>query len=249
MAEEQRDDACASTSPREKMRGREVAEETRNGLSLAGQDDKHQPEGRLSCTENRQAKIHPTDSQPNGSEEITCRAHNNQIKLFPIFKQSTVTEETKRLVEIEQNQPSGRKTVNIWSLKELCERNLKSTSRMVKSLSEICREIVRNSLHRNRDTQKRKEKLREDCWECGPGIHGEDKESYLIGSDVVALFPSIKSMSTGLIVRNRVEKSSLKFPGFNHRQGARYIKMNKKYTGDLQGLRSVLPRRKELLLA
>ena len=130
------------------------------------------------------------------------------------------------MVENEQNQPSGRYTVKISSLKELCERSLKSTSRMVKSLSEICREWVRNSLPRKVDTPKRKEKLREDCWECGPGIHGEDRESYIIGSDVVALFPSIKSMSTGLIVRHRVEKSSLKFPGFNYRQGARYIKMN-----------------------
>ena len=67
----------------------------------------------------------------------------------------------------------------------------------------------------------------------------------VIGSDVVALFPSIKSKSTGLIVRKRVEKSTLKFPGFKYRQGARYIVMNEKYTGDLQGLRSILPRRRK----
>ena len=62
---------------------------------------------------------------------------------------------------------------------------------------------------------------------------------------MVALFPSIKARSTGLIVRKRVEKTSLKFPGFNHKHGARYIVMNRHYTGDLQGIASVLPRRKK----
>ena len=61
----------------------------------------------------------------------------------------------------------------------------------------------------------------------------------------MALFPSIKSRSTGLIVRKRVEKTSLKFPGFNHKHGARYIVMNKNYTGDLHGLANILPRRKK----
>ena len=110
LAEEQREAACASTSPREKNRGGEAAEKPRNGLSLAKEDGRHQPEGRSSFKENRQAEIHPTDSQPNRSEEITCRAHNSQKKLFPIFKQSAVTGETKSLVENEQIQPSGRYT-------------------------------------------------------------------------------------------------------------------------------------------
>ena len=78
-----------------------------------------------------------------------------------------------------------------------------------------------------------KEKLKENCDRCGPGIYDEDKESYLIGSDVLALFPSIKSRNTGIIVRKRVEKTSLKFPGFNTRHGLRYIQMNKHLTGDL----------------
>ena len=73
---------------------------------------------------------------------------------------------------------------------------MKQTSRLVRSLYDICSGIVRNLLCRKVDPQKTKEKLKKDCEECGPGIHDEDKESYIIGSDVVALFPSIKSRST-----------------------------------------------------
>ena len=116
---------------------------------------------------------------------------------------------------------------------------------MTKTLKEICSEILRNMLCGKVDPQATKEKLKECCDECGPGLYDEDKESYVIGSDVVALFPSIKSKSTGLIIRRRVEKSSLKFPGFNYRQGARYILMNRKYTGDLTGIASILPWRRK----
>ena len=61
----------------------------------------------------------------------------------------------------------------------------------------------------------------------------------------MALFPSIKSRNTGVIVRRRVEKTTLKFPGFNYRHGLRYIKMNKHLTGDLQKIRHLLPRRRK----
>ena len=105
---------------------------------------------------------------------------------------------------------------------------------------------MRNSLCGKVDSQSTKELLKEDCHECGCGLYDEDKESYIIGSDVVALFPSIKSKSTGIIIRRRVEKSSLKFPGFNYRQGARYIVMNRNYTGDLHGIANILPRRRKL---
>ena len=62
---------------------------------------------------------------------------------------------------------------------------------------------------------------------------------------MVALFPSIKSKSTGLIVRKRVEISPLEFKGFNWKQGARYIVMNRHLTSDLQELWGVLPYRRK----
>ena len=68
----------------------------------------------------------------------------------------------------------------------------------------------------------------------------------MIGSDVVALFASIKSRNIGIIVRRRVEKTSMKFPGFNTRHGLRYIKMKMKHlTGDLTGIRHLLPMRRK----
>ena len=62
---------------------------------------------------------------------------------------------------------------------------------------------------------------------------------------MVALFPIIKSRNTGMIVRKRVEKTTLKFPGFNYKHGLRYIKMNQNMTGDLSSLRFLLPRRRK----
>ena len=118
-------------------------------------------------------------------------------------------------------------------------------STTVRSLYDITSEIVRDLLCGNVDTHATKMKLREDCDECGPGIHDEDRDSYIIGSDVVALFPSIKSLTTGRIIRKRVEGSSLRFPGFNYKQGARYIVMNKHLTGNLAPLRNILPRRRK----
>ena len=84
------------------------------------------------------------------------------------------------------------------------------------------------------------------CENCGPGVSEEELEICLIGSDVVALFPSIKSKNTGKIVRKRVERSPLKFKGFNFKHGARYIAMNKKYTSDLHELWGVLPYRRKV---
>ena len=80
-----------------------------------------------------------------------------------------------------------------------------------------------------------------ECTDCGEGLYWEDHEVCLLGLDVVALFPSMKSLTTGRIVRDHVLRSPLKIEGFNWRQGARYIVVNKRYTGDLKCLWNVLP--------
>ena len=59
--------------------------------------------------------------------------------------------------------------------------------------------------------------------------------------DVVALLPSMQSATTGRIVREHVLKSPLKIDGFDWKQGARYIMVNKNYTGNLKCLWNVLP--------
>ena len=176
---------------------------------------------------------------PSPCTDLSCKRPK---RLYPIFKQQ---EEPVRTIRLEEpTQPVGR-TRSPPSLKDMCEEHLKITSRMVKSLKEICSEKIRDILCEKVDTQETKELLKVDCKECGPGLFDEDRESYIIGSDVVALFPSIKSRTTGLIIRRRVERTTLQFPGFNYRQGARYIVMNRHYTGDLQGLANILPRRRK----
>ena len=167
-------------------------------------------------------------------------------KYFSVFdkmkKSSPKRLETEEEKPIEKHAP---KSLKIMCEEMLPEIEMPETTREKISLQQICRENLRELLCRAVDTPETKESLKRDCHECGRGIWDEDKESYIIGSDVVALFPSIKSRSTGMIVRKRVEKTTLKFPGFNYRHGLRYIRMNRNLTGDLSALRFLLPRRRK----
>ena len=95
------------------------------------------------------------------------------------------------------------------------------------------------------DSENIMQRLGEDCEECGPGISARELDVCVLGNDVVALFPNIKSKNTGIIVRKRIEKSPLRIEGFDYRRGARYIVMNRKYTSDLHELWGVLPYRRK----
>ena len=61
----------------------------------------------------------------------------------------------------------------------------------------------------------------------------EEEEIYLIGCDVVALFPSLMSRNTGIIVREQVEKSDMVVEGANYKQVAKYVRIGKDLTGPL----------------
>ena len=54
-------------------------------------------------------------------------------------------------------------------------------------------------------------KLKNNCSHCGPGIEPEEPEYSLIGSDVKALFPSIKSANTGKSIREAVANCPTKW--------------------------------------
>ena len=84
-------------------------------------------------------------------------------------------------------------------------------------------------------------KMEQECEDCGDGVYWEDQDICLLGLDVVALFPSMQSVTTGRIVRQHVLRSPLKIEGFDWRQGARYIVVNRRYTGDLKCLWNILP--------
>ena len=71
----------------------------------------------------------------------------------------------------------------------------------------------------------------------------EDYSLCIIGNDVISLFPSLDSITTGKIVREEVARSTMKIEGFNTRLGLRYIAMNEEYTSDLGPLRRLLPTR------
>ena len=89
------------------------------------------------------------------------------------------------------------------------------------------------------------EELRTNCNECGPGIlEFEQPELCLIGNDVKALFPSIKSKNTGRIIREAVEKTTMEFEGFDQQKALAYIVMNRELTSDLEELEHLLPTRK-----
>ena len=65
----------------------------------------------------------------------------------------------------------------------------------------------------------------------------------IIGNDVILLFSSLDSTTTGRIVREETMMSTMEIEGFNTRLGLKYIVMNKKYTSDLEPLRRLLPTR------
>ena len=65
-----------------------------------------------------------------------------------------------------------------------------------------------------------------------------------MGSDVVALYPSLTARRTGEIVQRRVLKSELKFPRFCADRGLLYIKFNEDKTGDLEVVRALYPERR-----
>ena len=87
------------------------------------------------------------------------------------------------------------------------------------------------------------ETVRTDCDGCGRGWVREDYSLCIIGNDVISLFPSLDSITTGKIVREEVARSTIEIEGFNTRLGLRYIAMNEEYTSDLGPLRRLLPTR------
>ena len=82
-----------------------------------------------------------------------------------------------------------------------------------------------------------------ECDECGTSGVREDYTVTVIGNDVISLFPSLDSVNTGKIVREEVEKSTIKIDGFNERLGLRYIVTNREYRGDLEPIEELLPTR------
>ena len=70
-------------------------------------------------------------------------------------------------------------------------------------------------------------------------------ELVMIGADVKALFPSIKSRRTGRIVREAALRSRLKFKGINYRTAALYVRLGMDHFEiRALGLEKIVPKRK-----
>ena len=72
----------------------------------------------------------------------------------------------------------------------------------------------------------------------------EYEEMSLVGSDVVALFPSITAERSARIVRKEIERSEIVFEGFDDEKARAYINMNKEIISDYEDIAHLLPKRK-----
>ena len=66
----------------------------------------------------------------------------------------------------------------------------------------------------------------------------------LVGSDVIALFPSITADNTGKIIREQIIRSEIKLEGFDTEKARAYIVINKDEITNIEDLENILPIRK-----
>ena len=66
----------------------------------------------------------------------------------------------------------------------------------------------------------------------------------LVGSDVVALFPSITAAKSARIVREEIQRSKLKFEGIDHEKALTYIAINRELIENIEELEEFIPKRK-----
>ena len=66
----------------------------------------------------------------------------------------------------------------------------------------------------------------------------------LVGSDVVALYPSLSAERTAKIVKNQIIKSRIKFEGFDTKKALAYLKINEQEIQDPEEISHLLPTRK-----
>ena len=72
----------------------------------------------------------------------------------------------------------------------------------------------------------------------------KEEEMSLVGSDVVALFPSITAERSARIVRDEIQRSEITFEGFDDEKARTYIYMNKEKITDYEDIAHLLPKRK-----
>ena len=66
----------------------------------------------------------------------------------------------------------------------------------------------------------------------------------LLGSDVVALFPSLSAEKTARCVRRQAEKSEIRWENIDYEWLCLYIHLNRHLTSDLERIEHLLPKRR-----
>ena len=131
------------------------------------------------------------------------------------------------------------------------ESNTVGLSNIMSDLVESIANAVENSnetistedlLSKIVECNKALEKRRAERLENGEELDDGEEELYILGSDVVALFPSMMEVRTGRICREQAVKSSMMVDGMDYQEMARYA-----WLGDRDGLTSGVEEVRRLL--
>ena len=87
------------------------------------------------------------------------------------------------------------------------------------------------------------EMLRRSRLEEGKTLTEEEEKIYVLGADIIGLFPNMTSVRTAKITRNEVTRSPIALEGMNYLEISRYIAIMEHMTSGVEKVRRVLPRR------
>ena len=155
------------------------------------------------------------------------------VSLFLQLKDHKLVLDTKAVVSACDSYTVGRSNI----LSEVIE----SVANAVKDPCEvISSEDMLSRIHRcNKDL----ETLKQQRQEQGETLTEDEERIYVIGADVIALFPSMTSVRSARIAREEVVKSPIEFEGMNYKEMSCYIAIMEKMTSGVDKVRRVLPRR------
>jgi hypothetical protein len=87
------------------------------------------------------------------------------------------------------------------------------------------------------------ERRRIEREERGEEMNQDERELYLLGADVVALFPSMTGVKTGRVAREQAVKSSIVVKGLDYKEMARYAWLGERdgLTSGVEEVRRLLP--------
>ena len=157
----------------------------------------------------------------------------NVASLFLLLKDHKAVLDSRGVVSANKSNTVG--------LSNILSEILESVANAVHSPTEvISSEDMLSKIHQcNMDLQALKRARKEK----GEEMTQDEQRLYLIGADVIALFPNMTSMRTGKIAREQVILSPIEFENLNCREMARYVVVCEKLTSGVEGVRRLLPRR------